>query len=147
MKQLDLRRHAQREPDDDRLSPEGIARAEDVGRTLPLDYAIIFISPKRRAAETVAWFLRGSGQQLGEHAVVDGLAGSYEEIPDVVIQLFDDIPEGGRGLAVGHTPLIEEAVVSITGTGIEPLAECEGVRLTLGDDGSWQVEEFRVDPV
>jgi len=144
MKQLDLRRHAQREPDDDRLSAEGIARAEQTGRALPVDYAIVFISPKRRAAETVAWMLRGSGQRLPEHAIVDGLAGPVEDIPAVVRELFDRVPEGGRGLAVSHTPLIEEAAAVLTGVGIDPLQECEGVRLTHDDDGSFRADEFRL---
>lgn len=144
MKQLDLRRHAQREPDDDRLSAEGIARAEQVGRSLPADYAIVFISPKRRAAETVAWMLRGSGQRLPEHEIVDGLAGPVEEVPSVVRELFDRVPEGGRGLAVSHTPLVEESVAVLTGVGIDPLQECEGVRLTLGDDGSFRADELRL---
>ncbi len=144
MKQLDLRRHAQRERDDDRLSAEGIARAEQVGRSLPADYAVVFISPRRRAAETVAWMLRGSGQRLPEHAVVDGLAGAVGEIPAVVRDLLERVPEGERGLAVSHTPLIEEAVAVLTGNGIDPLHECEGVRLTQGDDGSVRADEFRL---
>jgi hypothetical protein len=43
--------------------------------------------------------------------------------------LLAEVPEGGRGLAVGHSPLIEAAVYGLTGTVIEPLAECDGVLL------------------
>jgi len=32
MRRLELRRHAKRDPDEDRLSAEGRAEAEDVGR-------------------------------------------------------------------------------------------------------------------
>jgi phosphohistidine phosphatase SixA len=39
----------------------------------------VFVSPARRAAETAAWFLRGSGQQLPEHAVVAGLVSEQED--------------------------------------------------------------------
>ena len=39
------------------------------------DYAMVFVSPAQRAAETAAWFLRGAGQQLPDHAVIPGLGG------------------------------------------------------------------------
>jgi broad specificity phosphatase PhoE len=44
-----------------------------------------------------------------------------------VRELLAQVREEGRGLAVGHTPLIEAAVFGLTGTVIDPLAECEGV--------------------
>ena len=79
MREIELRRHAKRQPGVDALSEEGRAQAEEVGRTLPTDYASIFVSPAKRAAETVAWFLRASGQQLPGHAVVPGLASERED--------------------------------------------------------------------
>ena len=144
MKQLDLYRHAQRDPHADKLSPEGVARAEDVGRSMPRDYVVVFISPKQRAAETVAWLLRGSGQQLPPHSIVEGLAGPPDEVAGVVGELFDQIPEGGKALAVGHTPLVEEAALGLTGVVVEPLAECEGVRLFRAEDGTTTLEELRL---
>jgi hypothetical protein len=91
----------------------------------------------------VAWLLRGSGQQLPPHSIVDGLAGPPDEVAEVVGKLFDEIPEGGRGLGVGHTPLVEEAALGLTGTVVQPLAECEGVRLIRADDGTTTLEELR----
>jgi len=79
MKSIELRRHAERAKDADALSPEGRVQAEDVGRTLPGDYAFVFVSPAKRAAETVAWFLRASRQTLPPHAVVPGLASELED--------------------------------------------------------------------
>jgi broad specificity phosphatase PhoE len=76
---IELRRHAEREKDADALTPQGRSHAEDVGRTLPTDYAVVFVSPAKRAAETAAWFLRASGQQLPEHAVVAGLVSEQED--------------------------------------------------------------------
>jgi broad specificity phosphatase PhoE len=78
-KSIEFRRHAKRARDEDALSPEGRAQAEDIGRTLSTTYVHIFVSPARRAAETVAWFLRGSGQALPPHAVVEGLASPVED--------------------------------------------------------------------
>lgn len=151
MRTLELRRHAKRDPTADRLSPEGRAQAEDVGRTLAGGYTIVFVSPAQRAAETVAWFLRGLGEPLpAAHAVIPGLAakdndGSPLALAGVMAALLDAVPEDGRGLAVSHTPLIERAVLGISVTEIEPLAECEGVLLSKASDESpIAVEELRL---
>jgi broad specificity phosphatase PhoE len=76
---VEFRRHAARQKDADALSPEGQAQAEEVGRSLSTDYAIAFVSPAKRAAETMAWFLRGSGQPLPPHAVIADLASGEED--------------------------------------------------------------------
>jgi phosphohistidine phosphatase SixA len=150
VKQLEVRRHAQRDPDADRLSPEGRAQAEDVGREHARDYAIVYCSPAHRTAETVAWFLRGAGRPLPDHEVVPGLAGkgaggeSPEALGETVRDLLEAVPDGARGLAIGHTPLIERAVHDLTGREIEPLSECEGVLLTLEEEGDVTVEELRL---
>jgi len=148
VKTLEVRRHARRDPNADRLSLEGQVQAEEVGRTLVGGYDVIFVSPAKRAAETVAWFLQASGQQLPEHAVVPGLAGdgtdgSPEQLGSVLRALLAAVPEGGRGLAVGHTPLIEKAVGGLAGPEVEPLSECEGVLLTEEGDVI-RVEELRL---
>lgn len=148
MKTLEVRRHARRDPNEDRLSPEGQVQAEDVGRALAGGYNVVFVSPAKRAAETVAWFLQATGKQLPEHAVVPGLAGdgtdgSPEQLGSVLRALLAAVPEPGRGLAVGHTPLIEKAVRGLTGLEVEPLSECEGVLLTE-EGGDIRVEELRL---
>ena len=149
MRTLELRRHARRDPQADRLSPVGRVEAEEVGRSFGGPFAFVFVSPAERAAETVAFFLRGSGQQLPPHAVVPGLAaqdndGSPLAMAGVLSALLDTIGEGERALAVGHTPLIERAVLGLTGHELEPLGECEGVVLTKEDDGHIEVLELRL---
>jgi broad specificity phosphatase PhoE len=174
MRSLELRRHAARDPEADALSPDGQVQAEEVGRGLPVDYAVAFVSPARRAAETLAWFLRGSGQQLPEHAVIEGLASPREDAwraagratgtsrldalmaqdPGLVEEesrrlageiraLLDLVPESRRGIAVGHSPLIEAAVFGLLGMVIEPLSECEGVLLTREEGQEARLEEIR----
>jgi broad specificity phosphatase PhoE len=159
VKALELRRHAPRDPAADRLSPEGQALAERVGRELPGGYGMVFTSPARRAAQTAAWFLRGLGQKLPtDHGVTEGLASPAEDrwrkaakaagssaidairaqdpalveeeaarLAAAVRELLAEVREDARGLAIGHSPLIEAAVFGLTGTVIDPLAECEGV--------------------
>ena len=152
MKRLEVRRHARREPDEDRLSPAGRAEAEDLGRTLAasgIRYDVVFVSPAARAAETAAWILRGAGLQLPDHEVIPGLAGqdasggSPEGMAAGVRLLLDRVPDDGRGLAVGHTPLVERAAFGLTGSEIEPLKELEGILLTQPDEGEIAVEELR----
>jgi broad specificity phosphatase PhoE len=152
LKELELLRHAARDPSTDRLSPEGQDQAKEVGRTSLLgDYSMVFVSPAQRAAETVAWFLQAMGQHLPSHAVVPGLGGvdvdpdDAEAMGHVVRHMLDELPDGGRGLAVSHTPLIERAILGLTGSQIAPLAECEGVLIVQHSDGTLSVEELRLD--
>ena len=124
MRQLELRRHARRDPAADRLSAEGRAQAEDVGRGTTSTYAVVFVSPAERAAETAAWILRGAAQQLPEHAVIPGLAGagtgggSAEAMAAGVRALLERVPPGSRGLAVSHTPLVERAAEGLSGQAV-----------------------------
>ena len=151
MKELELRRHAYRDPDADRLSAAGRAQAEDVGRAAGASYDIVFVSPALRTAETAAWFLRGSGHQLPDHEVVPGLGGqdatggSAEGMAAGVRALLARVPDGGRGLAISHTPLVEHAVLGLTGDTIEPLSECEGVLVSVDAHGSIAITELRLD--
>jgi phosphohistidine phosphatase SixA len=150
LRSLELRRHARRDPNADRLSEEGRAQAQSVGATLAGGYAVLFVSPAERTAETAAWMLRGLGEQLPAHAVIPGLAaedndGSPLAMAGVVSALLDAIPEDERGLAISHTPLIERAVLGLTAAEIVPLAECEGVVLSkANDDAPVELSELRL---
>ena len=151
MERLELRRHAPREAQRDSLSERGRALAEDVGRARRPRYDVIFVSPAERAAETAAWILRGAGQQLPpEHAVIPGLAGqdasggSPEGMAAGVRALLDQVPDGGIGLAISHTPLVERAAAGLIGRTVEPMRECEGLLITRADDGSLTVDELRL---
>ncbi len=150
MRQIELRRHAKRDPNRDALSPAGRAQAEDVGRESGQGYDAVFVSPAERAAETAAWIVRGSGRQLPEHGVIPGLAGkdetggSAEGMAAGVRALVAEVPDGGLGLAVSHTPFVERAMTGLTGRDPKPFAECEGIRVTMQDDGSLDVEEIRL---
>ena len=153
MTELELRRHARRDPAADRLSDQGRAAAEDAGReagNAGIVYEAVFVSPAQRAAETAAWYLRGAGQQLPDHGVVPGLGGqdasggTPEGMAAGVRALLDQIPPGGRGLAISHTPLVERAAFGLTGTEVDPMAELEGILVTRDDDGRLAVAELRL---
>jgi phosphohistidine phosphatase SixA len=151
LERLELRRHAPRDGQRDALSERGRALAEDVGRARGLRYDVIFVSPAERTAETAAWILRGAGQQLPpEHAVIPGLAGqdasggSPEGMAAGVRALLDQVPDGGMGLAISHTPMVERAAAGLTGRTVEPMQECEGLLITRADDGTLTVDELRL---
>ncbi|HEX6131007.1 MAG TPA: histidine phosphatase family protein [Actinomycetota bacterium] len=151
MRRLELRRHARRRAGADALSTEGRAQAQALGERSGVAYDRVFVSPAARAAETAAWILRGAGQQLPDHAVVPGLAGddrtggSAEGMAAGVRALLAQVPDGGRGLAVSHTPFVERAAAGL-GAPIPPVAECEGILVTLRDDGAVEVLELRDVP-
>ena len=151
MKQLEVRRHARRDPTADRLTPQGRSEAEDLGRSAAgTRYDVVFVSPAARAAETAAWFLRGAGLQLRHHEVIPGLAGrdasggSPEGVAAGFRLLLERVPDGGRGIAFGHTPLVERGAFGLSDRRIEPLAELEGILITLADDGAVAVDELRL---
>jgi phosphohistidine phosphatase SixA len=149
MRQIELRRHANRDPDEDRLSPQGRAQAEDAGRASGATYVAVFVSPAQRAAETAAWFLRGAGQQLPDHAVIPGLAGrdatggSADGMASGLRTLLEGLPEGGRALAISHTPFVEAAALGLTGVEVAPMGELEGILATMDDGGVISVVEIR----
>jgi hypothetical protein len=58
--------------------------------------------------------------------------------------LLAAMPEGGVGLAVGHTPFVERAMTGLTGRQPTPFAELEGIRVTVHGDGGFDVEEIRL---
>lgn len=64
-------------------------------------------------------------------------------LADAVRALLREVPEGGRGLAVGHSPLIEAAAYGLTDEVIEPLAECEGILLEEVDGRVRLAAEYR----
>lgn len=177
MRELELRRHAPRDPEEDRLSSDGEILAEKVGTDLSGPYGAVFTSPARRAAETAAWFLRGLGHPIPTiHGVAEGLSSEVEDrwraaaksagssrideveridpdlvekesatLGETVRQLIADLPDGVRGLAIGHSPLIEAAVYGLVGAVIDPLRECEGV-LLVEEGGSVRLDrELRLD--
>ena len=80
----------------------------------------------------------------GEPTLDEIIPGSPEDMASGLRALLDRVPEGGRGLAVSHTPLVERGAFGLTGREIEPLGECEGILLTLADDGTLTLEELRL---
>jgi broad specificity phosphatase PhoE len=82
----------------------------------------------------------GSGE-LGALRETDPelVADDSERLGAALRRVLDDLPDGGRALAVGHSPTNEAAVLGLTGEIVAPLAKGAGVRVATRDDG-YEVE-------
>src|SRR5438552_7307969 len=69
MKTVELRRHTA--SDGDRLTPEGIAAAVQIGSRLEAPYDLLISSGAQRATQPLASFLAGSGQRSPGGVTVD----------------------------------------------------------------------------
>src|SRR2546430_17377845 len=78
MKTVELRRHTA--SDGDRLTPEGIAAAVQIGSRLEAPYDLLISSGAQRATQTLASFLAGFGQRApGGVTVGEAFRSAMEE--------------------------------------------------------------------
>jgi phosphohistidine phosphatase SixA len=172
MKVIELRRHATRAKDADALSPEGLDLARRVAPSLRGGYTTFVSSGAERATQTLLelwppasgaidvesglqspvedrW--RAAGKAAGSSHLERIRAQDPElveresqRLAGVVRAMAASAADGIRVLAVGHTPLIEAAILGLTGSTLEPLGECEGAALTFEGDRVTTVEELRL---
>lgn len=97
------------------------------------------VEDRWRAAAKAA----GKGATLEQMRGVDPDLVEHEErlLGAALRRIVESLPEGGRALAVGHSPTNEAAVAGLTGETVEPLAKGAGV-LLVEDEG-----RFRVRPL
>jgi broad specificity phosphatase PhoE len=60
-------------------------------------------------------------------------------LADALRRILDRLPEGGRALAVGHSPTNEAAVLGLTGSIVGPIAKGDGV-LVVAEGAEARVE-------
>jgi broad specificity phosphatase PhoE len=78
MKTIDLMRHTAN--DGDVLTPEGVAAAIEIGRTLAGGYTVAASSGAQRATQTIGCLLAGRGEAVPDGViVVDALRSSVED--------------------------------------------------------------------
>lgn len=71
----------------------------------------------------------------------DLVADESKTLGDALRRVLDRLPDGGRALVVGHSPMHETAIYALTGTIVAPIAKGGGVLIV--QDGS----EYRVEAV
>jgi broad specificity phosphatase PhoE len=116
-----------------------------LGQPLPPDHGVAegLGSPfedRWRAAAKASGTGRIDAVRDQDHELVEE---ESARLAEAVRALLAEVPEGGRGLAVGHSPLIEAAAFGLTGEMIEPLAECEGILLEEEDGRVRMAAEYR----
>ena len=67
------------------------------------------------------------------------VAEDSERLGAALRRVLDALPDGGRALAVGHSPTNEAAILGLTGQIVPPLAKGAGVLVATEDD-RYQVE-------
>jgi hypothetical protein len=64
-----------------------------------------------------------------------------DALGEALRRVFSRLDDGGRALAVGHSPTNEAAVLGLTGELVAPMGKGEGVLVIADEDG------FRAQPV
>lgn len=71
----------------------------------------------------------------------DFVGSEAETLGGALRRLLDSLDEGGRALAVGHSPTNEVAVYGLTGQQVDPLGKGEGVLITERED-AFEIERL-----
>ncbi len=108
----------------------------------------VVVDPRFKSENEDRWraaYERGGGKDIdafrrADPDLVDKESGLFGR---AVQHLFELLPDGGRAMVVGHSPMQEAAVWRLTGVSIEPLGKGEGVVLVRTDDGSYRLERDR----
>jgi broad specificity phosphatase PhoE len=106
----------------------------------------VTVDASLRSTREERWFeaARGGARDLEAFRTADPIL-VEEEAQTLGLglrSLLDSLPPGGRGLAVGHSPMIEVAVWGLTGQVVPPVGKGEGVRIRE-DEGRYLVEPLR----
>lgn len=85
--------------------------------------------------------IAGKGSTVEDMRAVDPDLVEQESrlLGSVLRRAIDGLPESGRALVIGHSPTNEAAVRGLTGRGIDPLGNGEGV-LVVSDGGRYRSE-------
>ncbi|MGH2808077.1 MAG: hypothetical protein ACRDKT_12480 [Actinomycetota bacterium] len=82
-----------------------------------------------------AYQVAGAGDIASfERADPDLVKNESSALGDALAGVFAALPDGGRALIVGHSPMQEAAVYGSTGEIVDPLAKGAGIRVVLEND-------------
>ena len=116
-----------------------------LGQQLPQDHGVAEglgspVEERWRAAAKAAGTGRVDAVRAHDPELVEE---ESARLAGAVRELLAAVPDGARGLAVGHSPLIEAAVFGLIGTAVEPLSECEGVAVEEDEGRVRLAAEYR----
>lgn len=100
----------------------------------------VSVDPIFRSEMEERWFeaaRRGGGGGLESFRAVDPAFVEEEarRFGGGLRRVFDSLPESGRALIVGHSPMHEVAVYGLTGKIVPPIAKGAGVLVVAADEG------------
>ena len=114
-----------------------------MGRRIP---AGIAVDTGFRSEQEPTWFdaaKRSGGGSLEAfiEADADLVASESKVLGEALRGVFDRLPEGGRALIVGHSPMHEAAVYGLTGVIVAPISKGAGVEV-VEEGGGYRVERL-----
>ena len=114
-----------------------------MGRSVP---GGVIVNTGFRSAVEDRWFeasKRAAGKDLDAFRAADPELVEREAslLGEVLGSVFQSLPEDGKALVVSHSPMIEAAVLGLTGKVIDPVAKGAGVRIT--EEGN----SYRIEPL
>lgn len=83
----------------------------------------------------------GGGFETFLDADPEFVRGECELLAGALRRVMDGLPEGGRALVVGHSPMHEAAVYGLTGVVVRAISKGAGVLVVAEGDG------YRVEPI
>jgi phosphohistidine phosphatase SixA len=104
----------------------------------------VTVDPAFRSAQEEKWFAAaksGGGGSLSNFIQADPVlvAAEAKTMGDALRRVFDRLPDGGRALVVGHSPMHETAIYGLTGTIVEPVSKGAGV-VVVEEAGSYRIQ-------
>jgi broad specificity phosphatase PhoE len=104
----------------------------------------VIVDDRFRSAQEQRWIdaaKRGGGGPLTNFIETDpGLvAEEAKTMGEALASVFDRLPDGGRALVVGHSPMHETAIYGLTGTIVEPISKGAGL-LVVREDEAYRIE-------
>lgn len=168
MRTVELRRHTA--SDGDRLTPDGIRAAVEIGSMLSDRYDLLISSGAQRATQTLACLVAGAGKRFPAGVTVDeAFRSTIEErwfkaarqaggggldrflnadralvdeeaarFGAALRRVVDSLPDGGRALIVGHSPMHEVTVYGVTGEIVPPISKGAAV-LLVEEHGDFRI--------
>lgn len=104
----------------------------------------VTIEPGFRSEDEPRWFAAAKASGGGDleafrSADPDLVVAEAKRMGDALRRVLEALPEGGRALVVGHSPMHETAVYGLTGVVVEAIPKGGGV-LVVEDAAGYRVE-------
>ena len=106
----------------------------------------VIVAPGLRSRREDAWRAAYRAAGAGDLAALGAVAPALVAedgrlLGEALRSILDQLGEGERGLAIGHSPTNEAGVRGLTGVVVPPLGKGEGVLITASADG-YAVDEL-----